>query len=109
VSSGQAFNLETCSLDTRFAPQSANYPLSLVVNSVRRSRNQGSVKTVGLGVLDTKEGASSESKHINFECNVSLYSVGNNVYRARADGPHQFEVLAREVNSDELREFVCMY
>ena len=107
LSSGQAFNLKTRSLDATYARQAVNYPLSLVVNTASRSTNQRPIKTVGVGVLDAKKGASSESKRINFECDVSLFSIGNNTYPVRISGSHQFTILAREVDSDELREFAC--
>ncbi len=107
LSSGQAFNLKTRSLDVTYARQAVNYPLTLVVNTASRTTNQMPIKTVGVGVLNSKEGSVSESKRINFECNVSLYSIGSNTYPVRISGSHQFNILAREVDSDELREFAC--
>jgi cyanophycinase len=107
LSSGQEFNLKTRSLGTTYARQAVNYPLSLVVTTASRTANQRPMKAVGVGVLDSKEGSSSESKRINFECNVSLYSVGNHIYPVRISGSHQLNILAREVDSDELREFAC--
>lgn len=35
--------------------------------------------------------------------------LGNNLYPARLEGAHHFAVLAREVNSNDLREFACTY
>jgi cyanophycinase len=110
LSSGQAFNLKTRSVDTIDEPKNGDqYAATLTVTAAARSRTQSGIKTVGAGLLEPKNGSSQESQRINFECNVSLYSVGKNVYPARVDGPHQLTIRAREIDTDKLQEFVCKY
>ena len=105
LSSGQAFNLKARSAETL---QTAAYPLVLRVNSVTsRTPNQGVVRTVGSGVL--YEGSTVVRGNLNFECNVSLYSIGNLGYPARMKDSRQIDVLAREINSDQLRAYTCRY
>jgi len=50
---------------------------------------------------------SQEPTKVQIECDVSLYSVGNNVYPARLAGPHEMKIKTREIDSDRLREFPC--
>jgi cyanophycinase len=104
LSPEQAFNLRTRSIETY---QTATYPLVLRVNSASRAQNRGVVMTVGSGVL--YEGSTVLRENLNFECNVSLYSVGNQGYPARTKDSHQIEVLAREINSNQLRPYTCKY
>jgi hypothetical protein len=87
----------------------SEYPLTLTVTSANRSRSQGQIKTIGVGRLEPRNASNQEVQSINFECNVSLYSVGKNFYPARLDGPHQITIKAREVDSDKLREFTCKH
>lgn len=102
LSSGQSYDLKTRSVQ----PQDDS-PLVLTVNNASRKTTQSGVLTVGQGVLQPRIG--SESEQINFECGVSLYSVGKNEYPARPDGARQMRVLAREVNTDKLGEHTCKF
>jgi cyanophycinase len=103
LSSGQAFDLRTRSVEAQ-----DKLPLSLIVTSAaRRKAQSGPTTTTGTGTLETQE--STESQHINYECGVSLYSVGNNVYGAFPDGPRQIKIRAREINTDILHEYTCKY
>jgi cyanophycinase len=99
LSSRQAFNLKTRSSD---APQTDEYPLALAVTAARRI---GKSRTVGSGVLKSRDN-SQEPIKVQIDCDVSLYSVGNNLYPARL-GPRQIKISTREINSDKLREFTC--
>lgn len=109
VSSGESFDLQSRSPKMAQPGQSTKYPLVLVVNSAARRSAKGGVTTTGTGRFDSQDGSSTLPIPIDFECDVSLYSVGNNPYPARLEGSHQFAVLAREVNSNELREFTCKH
>jgi len=109
LSSGQAFNLKTRSVNPSGESNDNEYTSTLTVTAATRSRTQSGVKTAGAGLLEPKSSSTQESRRINFECNVSLYSVGENIYPARLDGPHQFTIKAREVDTDKLQEFVCKY
>jgi cyanophycinase len=104
ISSGQAFNLTTRSIIDQPTPK---YPLMLTVTAATRSEIKSVIKTVGEGVLESKDG-SQPPKQIKLECDVSLFSVGKNLYPARLEG-HKFKILARPVGSDRLTEFVCRY
>ena len=108
LSSGQAFNLRTRSVEVHDQPNN-KYPLTLSVASASRSASQSGIKTVGAGLLETKDRSNPESKRISFECNVSLYSIGNNSYPARVDGPHQVQIATRDIDSDKIHEFICKY
>jgi len=103
LSSGQSFNLRT-----RSAEPIDETPLTLTVTSARRSTTDAGVTTVGTGFLQSRN-SSLPTPEIKYECNVSLYSVGNNVYPARQDGPGRFRIQAREVNTDRLREYSCRF
>jgi cyanophycinase len=109
LASGQAFNLKTRSVDPISESNGDEYTATLTVTAAARSRTQAGTKTVGAGLLEPKSGSTQASQRINFECNVSLYSVGQNVYRARLDGPHQITIKTREIDTDKLQEFVCKY
>jgi cyanophycinase len=99
LSSGQAFNLMTRSI---FDQRTQDYPLTLTVTAATRF----GVKTVGAGILESRDG-SQQPMQIKLECEVSLYSVGKNLYPARLDGSHKFKILARPINGDKLSEFAC--
>jgi cyanophycinase len=111
LSSGEAFNLKTRSADSgeQSTDGAKEYAYTLNVTSATRSRTQAGIKTIGDGVLERKDRSNQEAKRINFECSVSLYSAGKNVYPARVDGPQQITIRAREVDTDQLKEFVCKY
>jgi len=102
LSSGQSYDMKTRSVQ----PQD-DLPLVLTVNNASRRTTSSGITTVGQGVLQSR--TSSESQQINYECGVSLYSVGKNEYLARSDGPHQIKIRAREVNTDKLREYTCKF
>jgi hypothetical protein len=96
VSAGQSFNLETRSAD---APPRSD--ATLMVSSALRSGIERHRKTSGVGMLG--------SQRINYECEVSLYQIGNAAYPAHLTGKSHFNVLAREVNTDQLREHPCTF
>jgi cyanophycinase len=102
LSSGQSFNLKTRSIEAEGEP-----PFTLTVTSASRSTTRTGARTVGTGLLESRSSANLGSQRINYECEVSLYSVGKNVYPARPDGPHQIQIQAREVNTDRLRSYSC--
>lgn len=100
---GQSYNLKT-----RLADEVANdFDHNLVLLSAARSATQSGNRTVGIASLGTR--SSGTSQQINCECEVSLYSVGHTVYPAKVDGPHHLRILAREINTDALREYTCKY
>jgi cyanophycinase len=102
LSSGKSYDLKTRSVQ----PQD-DLPFVLTVNSASRRTTRSGTTTVGQGVLQSRTG--SESQKINYECGVSLYSVGKTKYPARPDGPHQIRIRAREVNTDKLLEYTCKF
>lgn len=105
LSSGQAFNLTTRStIDQR----TQDYPLTLTVTAATRSQAKSGVKTVGEGVLESKDGAHPPMQ-FKMECEVNLYSLRQNLYPARLDGSHKFKILARPIDSDRLSEHACRY
>ena len=104
LSSGQSFNLRT-----RSAEPIDETPLTLTVTSATRSTTASGVTTVGTGSLQSRNSSLHAAPEIKYECNVSLYSVGNNVYPARQDGPGKFRIQAREINTDRLREYSCRF
>jgi cyanophycinase len=105
---GQSFNLMT-----RLADDIAyNFDHNLTVVSATRSRTPSGNRTVGMGFIGTHSGgvnAPATRQQINYECEVSLYSIGGTIYPAEFDGPHQFRIQARGVNTDALREYTCKY
>lgn len=109
LSSGQAFNLATRFVDPTYYRNSDSYPYILLVSAASRNGVQKPIKTVGAGVLEPEEGSGLEPQHLNFECAVSLYSLGNNRYPVRLTGAHQFKVLTREIDGHIPREFTCNY
>jgi hypothetical protein len=104
LSSGQAYNLKSRSIEVQ-----DELPLALTVTTANRKKTRSATLTVGTGLLESRNSPNAESQQINYECGVSLYSVGNNVYPARPDGPHQIKIRAREVNTDNLREYACKF
>ena len=108
LSSGQAFDLKNRSLDKASESQS-EYPLALSVTAATRSESKSGIKTVGTGTLESRNSSDAELKQINYECGVSLYSVGHNIYPARPDGTHQAKILTREVDTNKLREYTCKF
>jgi cyanophycinase len=102
LSAGQAYNLKTRSVEAE-----DELPLVLTVNTADRRKTRTGTTTVGTGMLRSRD--TGESRPINYQCGVSLYSAGNNVYPARPDGPRQVKIRTREVNTDRLREYVCRY
>lgn len=104
---GQAFDLKSRSVIDEF--QAREYPLTLTVVAATRSENGTGMRTAGSGTLNAREASSQQSSQVKFECDVSLYSVGRNLYPARLAGKNKIKILARAVNSAELREFTCTY
>jgi hypothetical protein len=82
VSAGQSFNLGTRTVD--MPPRSE---VTLMVLSALRSGTETHRKTSGVGVLG--------SQGINYECEVSLYQIGNTAYPGYTNGKNRFFVLAR--------------
>jgi cyanophycinase len=108
LSSGQAFNLKTRSVEVQGEADN-KYPLTLTVTSATRSPTQSGIETVGAGLLQSKDRSNPESKRVSFECNVSLYSIGSNFYPARVDGPRQIRIATRDIDSDKIHEYICKY
>jgi cyanophycinase len=110
LSSGQAFSLTKRSIDTtdRF-DTGATYPLSLGVKTAARYQTQSGFRTIGEALLQSRDNSNPTGEHIKFDCDVSLYSIGKNMYPARRDGSNRLKIRAREVNSDKRREFTCKY
>ena len=104
LSSGQAYDLKTRSVVT---PDKS--PLLLTpVTAARTPKPSGmGSTTAGRGVLQSRE--TSESERINYQCDVTLYSIGDNVYPARPDGPNRIKIQAREIDTDKLSEHTCTY
>ena len=102
--SGQAFNLKTRSV---VAPD--KLPLTLTpVTAARTPKASGmGSATTGRGVLESRD--NSESERIVYQCDVTLYSVGDNVYPGRPDGPNRIKIEAREIDTDKLSEYSCTY
>lgn len=110
LSANQAFNLKTRSVDAAIGPQAENeYPMTLIVTTAARSREKSSIRTRGSGLLESRDGTTKKSERVNFECNVSLFSVGGNIYPARSNAPNQLMIPVREIDSNELREYLCTY
>lgn len=104
LSSGQAYNWKI-----RKVVAQDNLPLTLTPVTAARTPNAsgpGSA-TTGKAVLESRE--TSESERITYRCDVTLYSVGNNVYLGRPDGPHRLKIQAREIDTDKLSEYTCTY
>ena len=104
LSSGQAYNWKT-----RKTVAQDNLPLTLTPTTAARTlkaSGPGSA-TTGKAVLESRE--TSESERIAYQCDVTLYSVGNNIYLARPDGPHRLKIQAREIDTDKLSEYTCTY
>jgi cyanophycinase len=68
LSSGQAFNLKTRSVD---GPQTDDYPLTLTVTAASRTPSKSGIRTVGSGVLGSRDN-SQEPRKVQIECDVSL-------------------------------------
>src|SRR5260370_26805400 len=104
LSAGQSYNLKSRSPEVQ-----DESPLALRVITAQRARStsfSGAV-TRGSGVLESRK--TSESRAIHYECGVSMYSLANTVYPARPDWEHQIKIRAREVNTDQLREYTCKF
>ncbi len=108
LSSMQTFNLRMRSVDTVNEVQS-RYPLTLAVTAATRHPTPLGNKTVGSALLELRNHSEQTPTEINVECDVSLYSVGKNLYPARKAGPRQLKILAREVDTDQEAEFTCKY
>jgi cyanophycinase len=104
LSSSQSFNLHT-----RSAEPMDESPLTLTVTTAQRSITGSGAITVGTGSLQARNSAVPAAPEIRYQCNVSLFSAGNNVYPARKEGPGKFRIEAREVNTDRLREYSCTF
>src|SRR5262249_18943 len=74
LSTGQSFNLRTRSVEPDEEP-----PFSLTVVTASRSRTSYGIRTLGTAVLDSRDG--QQSRRINYDCGVSLYSAGKNIYQ----------------------------
>jgi len=111
LSDGHSFNLTTRLIDSTGGPDAdENYPLMLIVLTPTRYKTQEGYKTLGKGALSSKNSAATQPvQPVNFECDVSLYNSGRSFYVARLDGPNQLKIIARAVNSDELREYTGKY
>lgn len=107
LSSGQGFDLRSRS--TLSDLDNSGYPLTLRVLTAARTRTESGVKTSGSGVLESKDGSPHKPTAVKIECDVSLYSLGNNLYLARPDGDHQLKIQTRAVDSDQLTDFACKY
>jgi len=103
LSSGQEFNWKTRTI----VPD--GLPLALMpITAVRTARTSGTgYLTAGRGVLLSR--ATAESQRVMYQCDVTLYSIGNNSYPARPDGANRLKVEARELNTDKLNEYSCTY
>jgi cyanophycinase len=103
LSSGQTYNLKTRSV------VQDNLPLTLTpVTAARIPKPSGmGSTTTGKGVLESLD--TSESERITYQCDVTLYSVGGNVYPGRPDGPNRIKIHAREIDTDKLSEYTCTY
>jgi cyanophycinase len=104
---GQSFNLKT-----RLADDIAHhFDHNLIVLSATRSSTPFGNRTIGIGSIGTHSRFETPANNqpINYECEVSLYSIGGTIYPAEFDGPHQLRIQAREVNTDALREYTCKY
>jgi cyanophycinase len=108
LSPGQSFNLKT-----RVADDIAhNLGHNLTVLSATRFPTPSGNRTVGVASIGTHSGganAPATNQPINYECEVSLYSIGGTIYPAEFDGPGHLRIQAREVNTDALREYPCKY
>ena len=64
-----------------------------------------------MGSIGTHSGTESPAtnQQINYECEVSLYSIGGTIYPAEFNGPGQLRIQAREIDTDALREYTCKY
>ncbi len=102
LSSGQSYNLKARSVERQ-----EESPLALTVRTASRRPTPFGSMTVGTGVLESRD--NFQSQGVNYQCGVSLYSIGNNVYPARPDGARQIKIRAREVNTDQLREYTCKF
>ena len=104
LSSGQAYDWKTHSVVAQ-----DKLPLALTPITASRAPDAPGINsaTTGRGILESRE--TSESERITYQCDVNLYSVGNNVYLGRPDGPNRIKIQAREIDTDKLREYTCTY
>jgi len=101
------FNLKLRSIDT-LGRQQSGYDWVFEVKSAARHNSRG-VTTTGAGTLGLAEGATPPPQPINFECNVAVFAIGDNRYAAKRNGEHQFDIMARSLDSDELQSYACTY
>lgn len=104
---GDAFDVRTRSVETQYAH--SEYPLTLSVTSASRSQTQSRVSTTGIARLEPPAKSNAGATAVSFQCNVSLYSIGGTPYPARMVGTDRITVLARDVNTNQLREYACHY
>lgn len=104
LSSGDTYDLKTRSV----VPQE-KLPISLTpITTSRMPKPSGEGSTTsGRGVLESTD--THESERVMYQCDVTLYSIGNNVYYGRPDGPHRIRIQTREIDSDKLSEYTCTY
>jgi cyanophycinase len=104
LSSGQTFNWKTHAV----VPPD-KLPLTLTPVTAARTPKASGIgsSTAGKAVLESLD--TSESERITYQCDVTLYSVGSNVYPGRPDGPHRIKIQAREIDTDKLSEYTCTY
>jgi cyanophycinase len=103
LSSGQAFDWKTRSI----VPD--GLPLMLTpITAIRTARTSGAgYFTAGRGVLQSR--ATAESQRVMYQCDATLYSIGNTSYPARPDGANRLKIEARELDTDKLNEYTCTY
>ena len=103
LSSGQEYDWKTRSV----VPD--GLPLTLTpITAVRTARSAGTgYLTAGRGVLLSR--ATAESQRVMYQCDATLYSIGNTSYPARPDGANHIKIEARELNTDKLNEYTCTY
>jgi cyanophycinase len=104
---GQSFNLKTRLADDILH----HFDHTLTVLSATRYSTSFGNRTIGIGSIVTHSGpeGAATSHQINYECEVSLYSIGGTIYPSKLDGPRQLRIQAREINTDALREYPCKY
>lgn len=103
LSSGQAFDWKARSV----VPDGLPFTLT-PVTAVRTARASGAgYLTAGRGILLSR--STSESQRVMYQCDATLYSIGNNAYPARPDGSNRLKIEARDLNTDKLNEYTCTY
>lgn len=102
------FDLKTRSIDAVGGEQ-FGYGWVLEVKTAARYISDGREITKGTGKLGWRDDPKQPAKAINFECNVAVFSMGDNLYAAKLNGQQQITIKARDLNSDELRDYTCKY